>query len=105
MRMKSEDLQGMSPFCRSMSEANILGVMVMMMMMVLITKKRVTMNITMKKHDRGSLYEGVRGLLLGKRKSKTRENLMRRECWEGNTAKKSERREDLSEEYKENLIK
>ena len=39
---ENSDLQGMSPFCRSMSEANILGIRVMAM---IITKKRVMMII------------------------------------------------------------
>ena len=51
---ENSDLQGMSPFCRSMSEANILGIMVMMMMIIckkgvmmiiIISKKRVMMII------------------------------------------------------------
>ena len=52
MRMKSEYLQGMSPFCRSMSDAKILRNMVMMMMMV-ITQKRVMVNMMMKSNDEG----------------------------------------------------
>ena len=42
---ENSDLQGMSPFCRSMSEANILGIRVMVMMMMIICEKGVMMII------------------------------------------------------------
>ena len=44
---EDKDLQGMSPFCRSMSEANILKVMVMMV--VIMSKKRLMLRILLKK--------------------------------------------------------
>ena len=60
---EDKDLQGMSPFCRSMSEANILKVMVMMV--VIMSKKRLMLRILMKKDD----------VLLWQRRSKNREKV------------------------------
>ena len=63
---EDKDLQGMSPFCRSMSEANILKVM--FMMVVIMSKKRLMLRILMKKDDDV--------VLLWQRRSKNRETLL-----------------------------